>query len=105
MKKSFTFVYLLLFLSAFTVSAAGWPPVTGAKVPGNAMEFPTKLEPVNSSLETMLNKGAEVVSSYVGQYGPVVTIKNNKHYIICILKGAGTGSDQNVATSKCYAMN
>lgn len=86
-------------------SYAAWPPETGQKVPGNALEYPTRLEPVNQSLEKMLNAGARVVSSYIGDAGPVVTVLSNKHYVICTLRGKGTGSDQNVATSKCYAMN
>ncbi|MEA9389756.1 hypothetical protein SJI19_04165 [Acerihabitans sp. TG2] len=45
------------------------------------------------------------MSSSVAQDGPIVTIKYKKSYVVCMLKGAGTGSDQNVATSTCYAMN
>ncbi|MCF5706652.1 hypothetical protein GIV19_05045 [Pseudomonas syringae] len=105
MKTLLTSLPLALILSTPFASAAGWPPETGAKVAGNALEVPTKLEATDVSLEKMLNDGAKVVSSYVAQDGPVVTVLNKKHYVICMLKGAGTGSDQNVATSKCYVMN
>lgn len=102
-------IILLTLFSGFTF--ADWPPETGALVPGNGLEFPTKLEVVNESLQSMLDGGALVISSYVAQNGPIVTIKRHNpkkssmQYLICILKGAGIGSDQNVATSKCYAYN
>lgn len=98
-------IVLVLSGVATLASAANWPPQTGAKVPGNALEYPTKLEPVNRSLQHMLNEGATVVASELGENGPVVTLHSKKSYVICMLKGAGTGADQHVATSKCYAMN
>ena len=105
MKTRMIFTAIALSGVVTLASAANWPPETGAKVLGNALEYPTKLEPVNRSLQEMLNEGATVVSSGLGENGPVVTLHSGKNYVICILKGAGTGSDQNVATSKCYAMN
>ncbi|WP_294901324.1 hypothetical protein [Tatumella sp. UBA2305] len=105
MKKLITLL-LLSFTTATSFSAAAqWPPETGAKVPGNALEYPTRLSPVNQSLEQMLNQGGEIIASSLASDGPVVTLRLKKHYIFCLLKGAGSGSDQNVATSKCYAMN
>ncbi len=103
MKTLLSFLIVLLVTS--TVSAANWPPNTASKVANNALEYPTKLDPVNTSLEEMLNNGASIISSYVAEDGPIITIKAKKKYVICLLKGAGTGSDQNIATSKCYAMN
>lgn len=105
MKKLSTMIFGCLTLSAAFSAAAQWPPETGAKVPGNALEYPTRLSAVNDSLEHMLNQGAAVITTSPGTDGPMVTIKKGKHYIICVLKGAGTGADQNVATSKCYQMN
>ncbi|MFV0574549.1 MAG: hypothetical protein ACK5NC_03890 [Vibrio sp.] len=96
---------LVALTAAMTTSAANWPPESGAKVAGNALEVPTKLEAVSTSLESMLNNGADIITSYIGENGPVVTIKHHHRYVICRVTGAGTGSDQNVATSKCYALN
>lgn len=104
MKKLITLLLPLAAVLSFS-AAAQWPPETGAKVPGNALEYPTRLSAVNQSLEQMLNQGGEIISSSLASDGPVVTLRLHKHYIICLLKGAGSGSDQNVATSKCYAMN
>lgn len=105
MKKQHVLLYAGLLLLPSLASAAGWPPESGAKVPGNAQEYPTKLDAVNQSLEQLLNGGAKIVSSYVTQDGPVVTLSNRKKSVICLVKGVGTGSDQNVATSRCYALN
>ena len=105
MKTQIILTAIALSGVATLASAANWPPETGAKVPGNVLEYPTKLAPVNRSLQQMLNEGATLVSSGLGENGPVVTLHSGKSYVICVLKGAGTGSDQNAATSKCYAMN
>lgn len=95
----------LLSLSASFGAAAQWPPETDARVPGNALEVPTQLSAVNQSLEQLLNQGGQVISSYVAADGPVVTLRKNKHYILCMVKGASSSPGQNVATSKCYQMN
>ncbi|MFC6376849.1 hypothetical protein [Tatumella terrea] len=105
MKFRSTLCFAVLTSAISFTAAAQWPPETGAKVPGNALEYPTRLSAVNSSLEQMLDQGAVIISSSLGTDGPLVTIRKGKHYIFCMLKGAGSGSDQNVATSKCYAMN
>lgn len=104
MKNITRFICLCITICSFD-TFANWPPETGALVAGNALEYPTKLDAVDNSLETMLNSGAKMISSYVANDGPIVTIKYQQQYIICMLKGAGMGSDQNVATSKCYAFN
>lgn len=99
---------LLALAATLSISAfadTDWPPETGAKVPGNALDVPTMLEGVQDSLETMLNNGGKVISAYVEDDGPVVTLVYQNKNIICLLKGAGTGSNQRVATSKCYRLN
>ncbi|BDH46066.1 hypothetical protein TUM12370_21100 [Salmonella enterica subsp. enterica serovar Choleraesuis] len=105
MKKLSVIFSSFIALGISFSACAAWPPETGAKVPGNALEYPTRLEPLNTSLEKLLNSDASVISSYAGETGPVVTLRLNSRYIICMVKGAGIGSDQKVATSKCYAMN
>lgn len=105
MKKGLIVTICSLLLLPALASAAGWPPESGARVPGNALEYPTKLEALNQSLEKLLNGGAKIVSASLGNDGPVVILNNKKQSVICLVKGAGSGSDQNVATSRCYAMN
>ncbi len=95
----------LLSLSVSFGAAAQWPPETGARVPGNALEVPTQLSAVNQSLEQLLDHGGQVISSYVATDGPVVTLRKDKHYILCMVKGASSSPGQKVATSKCYQMN
>lgn len=104
--KIFSALFLVLTTLMVSFSAAAqWPPETGAKVAGNALEIPTQLSAVNTSLEQLLNQGGVVISSYAATDGPVVTLRNGKHYIICLVKGAGSSPGQNVPTSKCYQMN
>ena len=104
--KFFSALCLTVLTSALSFTAAAqWPPESGAKVPGNALEYPTRLSAVNHSLEQLLDQGAVIVSSSLGSDGPVVTLRNGKHYTFCLVKGAGSGADQNVSTSKCYALN
>ncbi|MCK8360298.1 hypothetical protein LXA11_17635, partial [Erwinia amylovora] len=67
---------------------AAWPPETGSKEPGNALEYPTKLAAVDTSLEKLLNRGATVISSSIGQNGPVVTLHDKNRYLVCLLRGA-----------------
>lgn len=106
MFKSVVVLFGILFLhSSNFAQASQWPPETGGKVAGNALEVPTKLVGITASLEQLLNEGAEVIASSLADKGPVITVKYRQQFIVCILKGAGVGSDQKIATSKCYALN
>lgn len=56
--KIFSALFLVLATLMVSFSAAAqWPPETGAKVAGNALELPTQLSAVNTSLEQLLNQG------------------------------------------------
>ncbi|MBT0720199.1 hypothetical protein EFZ10_11060 [Tatumella sp. TA1] len=103
--KIFAFIVGSLALLTSPFSSAQWPPETGAKVPGNTLELPTTLKPVSVPLEKLLNQGATLITAQRDVNGPVVTVKKGKQYIMCIVIGAGSGGDQNIATSRCYAMN
>ena len=63
------------------------------------------LKPVDKPLSKLLDSGGVVVSVQLSEHGPVVTLKKTGSYIICTVVGAGDGSDQNVSTSRCYALN
>ena len=84
---------------------AAWPPATGAKVPLNAMEYPTTLAPQQVSMAQLIRDGATIVSSELGPNGPVITLKKGKKYLFCLVYGPVADSDQRVATSRCYALN
>ncbi|MBS0849275.1 hypothetical protein [Citrobacter sp. JGM124] len=101
-------VTLSILFSLLTVSGsamADWPPEDSAKVPGNTLELPTTLKPVEKPLDQLLNEGGAVISAQHGKHGPVVTLKKGDQYIMCLLIGAGDGGDQNISTSRCYALN
>ncbi len=104
MKKISAIVISCLGLMA-PYASADWPPEAGAKVPGNTLELPTTLTPVQQPLDKLLNQGASIITASREANGPVVTLKKGKRYIMCMVTGAGSGSDQNIATSRCYAMN
>ena len=94
---------MTLFMSP--LSLAQWPPEAGAKVPGNTLELPTTLKPISVPLDKLLDEGATLITAQRDINGPTVTLKKGKHYIMCSVVGAGSGGDQNIATSRCYAMN
>lgn len=94
---------IALFISPY--SLAQWPPEAGAKVPGNTLELPTTLKPLSVPLDKLLNEGATLITAQRDTNGPTVTLKKGKHYIMCTVVGAGSGGDQNIATSRCYEMN
>ncbi len=82
-----------------------WPLEGPVKTPSKALQVPTKLDPVSRSLTDILNGGGKIVSSYVGRTGPVVTVAVKGKYVVCLLVGQNPQTDQNVATSECYALN
>ncbi|WP_241609530.1 hypothetical protein [Rosenbergiella australiborealis] len=92
-------------LLASPMGFAQWPPEAGAKVVGNTIELPTTLKPVAIPLDQLLNQGATIITAQHDTNGPTVTLKKGQHYIICMVSGAGSAKDQNIATSRCYAMN
>jgi hypothetical protein len=86
-------------------TGVAWPPETSVRAPLNALEYPTRLEPVNRSLADLLNDGARVVSAYVGDKGPVVTVQKQGKVTFCLVIGPDPSTDQNVPTSRCYSLN
>lgn len=82
-----------------------WPPETSVRTPLNALEYPTALEPVNLSLADLLNTGGRVVAAHLGDKGPVVTLRRRGKVIVCLVAGPNPATDQNVPTSRCYALN
>ncbi|MBB3870829.1 hypothetical protein [Brevundimonas mediterranea] len=85
--------------------AQAWPPETSVRAPLNALEYPTVLEPVNRSLAALLDDGAKVVSAYVGEKGPIVTVQKRGKVTVCLVIGPDPSTDQNVPTSRCYNLN
>jgi len=51
-----------------------WPLEGPVKTPSKALEVPTTLSPTSHSLTDILNGGGQIVSSYIGKEGPVVTV-------------------------------
>lgn len=99
-------VVLIAFLGA-SIGGVGareksWPPEAGAKVPSNALAWPTTLEAVQQSLSSMLTQGATVLAVSDGQEGPVATVRFKKKVILCYVVPA---SADGVPTSRCWRLN
>lgn len=101
----------LAFALALTQTATGseeryvWPPETSVRTPLNALEVPTVLEPVSTSLADLLDTGGRVVSVSLGEKGPIVTVARRGKVILCLVAGPNPSTDQNVPTSRCYRLN
>nr|WP_294916956.1 hypothetical protein [uncultured Neokomagataea sp.] len=103
MKKMIWFVLLLVGgMGDIRAQGQSWPPEEGAKVPGNALAWPTVLEPVQQSLSDMLTQGAVVLSAAGGQEGPIVTVRFKKKVLLCYVSPAPVGG---VPTSRCWRLN
>lgn len=105
MLKATAVLLTLGTLSQFTYAQSTWPPATGAKVAGNALEYPTVLKAEQKPLSDFLNHGAKIVSTNIEDSGPVFTLQQGKKALICFVYPANSNTDQNVATSKCYGLN
>ncbi|ESK38674.1 hypothetical protein P256_01491 [Acinetobacter nectaris CIP 110549] len=86
-------------------AATSWPPETGAKVVGNALEYPTTLSGQQKSMTDFLNHGAKIINTQMGERGPIFTLQQGKKFLLCFIYPANPETDQNVATSKCYGLN
>ncbi|SDB81907.1 hypothetical protein [Acinetobacter boissieri] len=105
MLKAVGILITLSTLSHLSYADSHWPPQTGAKVAGNALEYPTVLKAEQKPLSEFLNQGAKIVSTQIEDTGPVLTLQHGKKSLICFVYPANSSSDQNVATSKCYGLN
>ncbi len=88
-----------------TAQDGRWPLEGPVKTPSKALEVPTTLAPASQSLTDMLNGGGRIVSSHVGKNGPVVTVVRKGKWTVCVVAAQNPKTDQNVATSECYALN
>lgn len=88
-----------------TAQESRWPLEGPVKTPSKALEVPTRLAPMSESLTDILNSGGRIVSSYIGKAGPVVTVVRKSKWTVCIVTAQDPKTDQNVATSECYALN
>lgn len=107
--NTFHAVVVATLVTAFTAPATAqggrWPLEGPVKTPSKALEVPTTLAPVSQSLTEMLNGGGRIVSSQIGKNGPVVTVVRKGKWTVCVVAAQNPQTDQNVATSECYALN
>ncbi|ANA14455.1 hypothetical protein HC62_17880 [Acetobacter tropicalis] len=93
-------------VGCFAQSSGDWLPQSGVKSPYSPLAVPTMLKPLPMSLTELLNKGFKVISTtdYSGQ-GVLLTIEGRKQTVLCVLTAPNPQTDQNVPTSRCWALN
>lgn len=90
----------------FAQSPGDWLPQSGVKSPYSPLAVPTTLKPLPVSLTELLNKGFSVISTteYAGA-GILLTLVDRKQTVLCVLTAPVPQTDQNVPTSRCWALN
>lgn len=90
----------------FAQTSGDWLPQSGVKSPYSPLAVPTTLKPLALSLTELLNKGFKVISTtdYSGQ-GVLLTVEGRKQTVLCVLTAPNPQTDQNVPTSRCWALN
>ncbi len=108
-KAGFMFMTALGLLGpvcGFAQSSGDWLPQSGMKSPYSPLAVPTTLKPLPVSLTELLNKGFSVISTteHAGA-GILLTLVERKQTVLCVLAAPTPQTDQNVPTSRCWALN
>ncbi|MBS0999863.1 MULTISPECIES: hypothetical protein [Acetobacter] len=80
-------------------------PETGSKNPYSPLDVPTKLAPESRSLSDLLTDGYAITTASHVAKGEIFTLRKDRKTILCVLTAPFTQSDQNVPTSRCWALN
>lgn len=93
-------------VEGFAQSSGDWLPQSGVKSPDSPLAVPTTLKPLSMSLTGLLNKGFKVIgaTNYSGD-GALLTLVGRKQTVMCVLNAPNPKTDQNVPTSRCWALN
>lgn len=94
--------------------AAGEDPVlpaSGIKAPYSPLAVPTRLTPLEDSLETLLNRQYHIVAAHPASGEEVLILNRVEKFAkadstaLCALTMPDPAKDQNVMTSRCWALN
>ncbi|WEQ54244.1 hypothetical protein LV564_00700 (plasmid) [Komagataeibacter nataicola] len=97
---------LLQSASGFAQGREDWLPQSDVKSSYAALSVPTALKPVPDSLASLLTKGYRITTTAdYGGSGALFTLVWQRQTVICVLTVPVPGTDQNVPTSRCWAMN
>ncbi|MCW4589288.1 hypothetical protein NO263_01615 [Gluconacetobacter entanii] len=92
--------------SGFAQGRGDWLPQSDVKSPYAALSVPTALKPVPDSLASLLTKGYLITTTAdYGGSGALFTLVWQRQTVICVLTAPVPGTDQNVPTSRCWALN
>ncbi len=82
-----------------------WLPDAGAKSPYSPLSVPTKMEPAEDPLSTLLDKGYKITALNSFSSGALFILSSNKKTILCELIAPEPKTDQNIPTSRCWHLN
>lgn len=86
-------------------------PASGVKAPYSPLAVPTRLAPLSESLETLLNRQYRIVAAHTASGEEIVILERAGKGImagstvLCALTLPDPAKDQNVMTSRCWALN
>ena len=97
---------LITPVSGMAETTSDFLPEAGAKSPYSPQDIPTTLKPMSDSLDTLLNKGFQIIAtSGYANSGILFTLSFQKQHVLCVLTTPNSQSDQNVPTSRCWSLN
>ncbi|GBQ82062.1 hypothetical protein [Asaia bogorensis] len=90
---------------AQAAETTGILPESGGKSPYSAPAVPTTMKPLAGSLASLLDQGYAITTTT--QTGPelVLTLSQRGHVVLCALTPPDLRNDQNIPTSRCWALN
>ncbi|WP_237412174.1 hypothetical protein [Acinetobacter nectaris] len=99
-KQILCFAVMCLGLQT-SFAAISWPPETGAKVVGNALEYPTTLSGQQKSMTDFLNHGAKIINTQMGELDQYLHYSKERNsysvlFILLTLKRIRMSQHQNV---------
>ncbi|MCT6813103.1 hypothetical protein [Bombella apis] len=100
-----------LMVPAGAMAAGLALPASGIKAPYSPLAIPTRMTPLEDSLETLLDRQYRVVAAHqAGGEEVLVLFRGDMpdragSTVLCALTMPNSARDQNVVTSRCWALN
>ncbi|WP_086638744.1 hypothetical protein [Acetobacter okinawensis] len=92
-------------LPSFAQPRESWLPESGVKSAYSPLAIPTTMRPLQESLAALLAKDYHITSmAHDGPSGAVFTLASQRQTVLCALNPPDLQTDQNVPTSRCWAL-
>jgi len=82
-----------------------WLPESGVAWHYSPLAVPTEMKPLSQSMASMLSRGYAIRTTNNYKNGLLFTLARGKNNVICVFNPPELGTDQNVPTSRCWALN